>query len=236
MMFSCGTGAICTGRYVICPTNLPLSVSPGKKSDRILQELDPESIIWHKWVWMDQAMDQGRCCNVALRSLLHVWGQHHRRCWKYWWLSVHSWVDTAVTVFSVSAVLSKGKHIYPRQLVSNVWSLREGLKVKASCLRGNNSAGHSNTRAPWEITRGLPVGQYQLFNYFLCLVSSASFSYTDVVIKSAITWCLQISISDYFQVTPLKPVTKKEMMPYIKSVAVNLVVVSISSLITHCGW
>lgn len=181
-------------------------------------------------------MDKGWCCNVALRSLPHNWGQHHGRCWKYWWLSVHSWVDISVTVFSVSAVLSKVKHTYPQQLVSNVWSLRERLKVKASCLRGNNSAEHSSSRAPWQIMWGLPVRQDQPFNYLLCLVSSASFSYPDLVIKSAITWCLQISISDYFQGTPLKPVTKKETMPYVRSVAVNLAVVSISSLITHCRW
>lgn len=61
-MFSCATGTICSGRYVISPTNLPLSVSPGKKSEfckSLTQNLlyDTNESEWIKqWTRVDAIM------------------------------------------------------------------------------------------------------------------------------------------------------------------------------------
>lgn len=142
-----------------------------KRSDRILQELDLESMTWHRGskrhtqgTGVAAAMcrsDPSSCMRLASPKLLEMLvadcsqlSQPLKNCLQL-----------------KSAALSRVTRPCPRHPVFNAWSVGERVNVKSYSFREHISEGHPNSRA----SRGSGEASgllrtYPLFQFFLCSV------------------------------------------------------------------
>lgn len=80
MILHCGFETTCSGRAVVL-FHSPLSVSLGKQTKQNPARAGPR-IYYTTHMNLSGMKAGGRCCNVPLRSPLHIWGRHLPNHWE----------------------------------------------------------------------------------------------------------------------------------------------------------